>query len=261
MPPYLKGGNLENNLKDINPTRPARPVRRNDQLIILGTAQSMARTPWDQKNKYDYWACSPVLTHEVSDGKYIDAFFEMHTRSTWQRIKDFLNDYVKKINPNVIIYMQRKEEEIKNSKQFPIKEIQEMVHHEKLGKYYTSTIAYMIALAIYAGYKKILMYGCHMAAEEEEYSMQRACVEAWLNYGLGVGVDYWSPGDSEVMKCSYLYGYEEEKSLLLKVMNMKPKLKMALTELEKTEKKAHDETMQQLGGCILIDKLINILKK
>ena len=120
----------------------------------------------------------------------------------------------------------------------------------------------MIALAILKKYKQIIMYGCHMSADEEEYSRQRSCCEAWLNFGLGKGVDYWLTPATDVMKCSYMYGYEGEKAIYLKLCGVHTGVKKALKEeYEPKYLKARDEMNQQKGGDLFCEKFKRLIRE
>lgn len=54
-------------------------------------------------------------------------------------------------------------------------------------QYFTNTIAYMIAYAVYKGATEIEMYGVALLLEYE-YSDQRPCIEFWIGYAMGKGV-------------------------------------------------------------------------
>ena len=100
-----------------------------------------------------------------------------------------------------------------------------------------------------------------MASNEEEYSMQRSCVETWLAFGWGRGVDFWLPEESDIMKSTYLYGFQQEQGLLLKVITAKKGLELAerqlLNELEQTKQKY----WMQKGAVVHMEKFANDLKK
>jgi hypothetical protein len=236
-------------------------VKKNNKVIILGTASSLARTPWGRTD-YDYWACSPVLSYDLAFGKKIDTVFEMHQRQHWdtESIKKMLSDFIR-INPESKVFMQKQYTEIDGSIEYPLQDVQDFVKHEKLGKYLTSTIAMMVALAVMYEYERIELWGCHMSSTEEEYSKQRACVEAWLNYGLGKGINYWLTPESEVMSSKYIYGYEQQKDVEITLLQFKEGLAAAKRELDKDEQKAHDANMEQSGALKMIDKLIKALIK
>ena len=157
--------------------------------------------------------------------------------------------------------MQQKNEQIKNSVAYPIEEIQSFINHPRMRKYFTSTIAYMIALAIMKGYQEIEMYGVHMASTDEEYSMQRSCVETLLAFGWGREVNFYLPDESDIMKSSYLYGYQQEKGFLLKAINLRNSLKNGENNLEQKLKKVEEEYWEQKGGRKALDYFVNELKK
>jgi hypothetical protein len=234
-------------------------IKKNKKVILLGTANSLKITPWDA-NDVDYWACAPVVTHEPAKGHRIDVLFEMHYMEYWLTILERLNE-IAKDNPNTTIFMQQKVSQINNSVAYPLKEIQEFASHPKLRNYFTSTIAYMIALAIYLGYEEIDLYGIHMAADEEEYSLQRSCCEAWLNFGLGRGVGYWLPDESSIMSSDHLYGYEQNKSILLDLMHYQEGYQNGVTELEKKLKDLEMQLHQQQGAVLAAKQMIKKYRK
>ncbi len=235
---------------------------KNKKVILLGTAGSLVDTPWGKHDKYDYWACGSVISHVVSKDKQMDAIFELHGREYWnvENVKKLYKEYNSKF-PKSLVYMQEHNKEIKGSLEYPLEDIKNMAGHYLLKKYQTSTISYMIAMAILKGYEQILMYGCHMSSDEEEYSRQRACCEAWLNFGLGRGIDYWLTPDTDIMKCSYMYGYDGDKAIYLKLCGIHVGVKNALKEYEGKYQKAWDEYNQQKGGDIFCEKFKRIIRE
>jgi hypothetical protein len=234
-------------------------IKKNKKVILLGTANSLKITPWD-KDEYDYWACAPVTTYKEAEGHRIDVLFEMHHMEYWLTITDRLNEIIDK-HPNTTLLMQQEVPQIKNSKAYPLKEVQEFASHPKLRNYFTSTISYMIALAIYLGYEEMDLYGIHMAAEEEEYSLQRSCCEAWLNFGLGHGVGYWLPDESSIMSCDHLYGYEQNKGVLLELMHFQEGFQNGVNELEAKLEKLKEEVWTQKGAVLGIKQVVKKFKK
>lgn len=239
--------------------KPEWDVKKNKTVVILGTAGTLITTPWDDPER-DYWACAPVITHDPSKGHRIDVLFELHHMEYWINIIDRLNLYMDE-NPKSIIFMQNKNGPIKNSVKFPIAELQGSIGHPLLAGYFTSTIAYMIAMAIFMGYEKIELYGVHMSSDEEEYSGQRSCCEAWLNYGLGKGVDYFIPEASDVMRNGYLYGYEQEKGIVLDLIHRKEGLVAGVDELKKRMEKILEDLHKNEGAVLDCEQLIREYRK
>lgn len=237
------------------------------ELILLGTASTLAVTPWD-KEKYDYWACAPVITHKPASGHRIDRIFEMHPMEYWTKIIERLNQFSKATGCEV--YMQHKYDQIEKSVEYPLHMIQDWIlkdhPYATLNKYFTSTIAFMLALAIYEAvelkkYSCLKLFGIHMSSEEEEYSRQRSCCEAWLNFGLGKGIDYWLPQEASIMQGGYIYGYEQEKGILLDLMHDKEAFEHGLEENKKLLEKEQKNYWMQEGAIRGMNQLISKYKK
>lgn len=230
-----------------------------ETVIIIGTAPTLNIVPWDNPDA-DYWACAPVITHPQHKGHRIDALFEMHPIEYWTTIIPRLNEYCAE-NKNCKIYMQQKFSQIINSEKYPLAEVQTSINHPKLRSYFTSTIAYMVGLAIASGYKKIELYGVHMASQEEEYSLQRPCLEALLALAWGRGIDFWLPDESDVFKSVVLYGYQQENGTLLKLIHVRDQIKNGEDALEDKLEALKEEYWVQKGGRLAIDKYIQDCKK
>jgi hypothetical protein len=72
--------------------------------------------------------------------------------------------------------------------------------------YLTSSTVYMIAYALLHGYQHIRLYGVDMAVDEHEYFLQRPCLEAWLGFARGRGVDIDVHESSPAFKSYYVEG-------------------------------------------------------
>jgi hypothetical protein len=76
--------------------------------------------------------------------------------------------------------------------------------------YFTNTVDYAIAFAIYRKYEKINMYGVNMALGSE-YSYQKPGVEFWCGVAIGKGIKVNVYGKySTIMKArdGMMYGYD-----------------------------------------------------
>lgn len=72
--------------------------------------------------------------------------------------------------------------------------------------YLTSSTAYMIALALLSGYEHIELYGVDMAVDDHEYFRQRPCLEAWVGFAKGRGVNVVIPPESPVLHSDFVEG-------------------------------------------------------
>jgi len=74
--------------------------------------------------------------------------------------------------------------------------------------YFSNTIDFMMALAIYRGKQEINLYGVNMA-HETEYASQKPGVDFWCGYAMGRGIKVKVYGNSAIMRSpdDLVYGY------------------------------------------------------
>ncbi len=76
--------------------------------------------------------------------------------------------------------------------------------------YFTSSVSYMLALAIYEGNTEIEILGVDLV-EDTEYAYQRPCMEYWCGIARGKGINLHIPRQSALLRHSYIYGQERVK--------------------------------------------------
>ena len=81
---------------------------------------------------------------------------------------------------------------------FPFKDIEEMLG----GHYFNNTISYVIAYAVYKGYKEIALYGMNFCTEAEQLIKQYENVRELIFFAKGKGIKITAPYD-EVMVQEY----------------------------------------------------------
>lgn len=135
----------------------------------------------------------------------------MHERGYVRGHYDWL-----KTQHNKPIYMQFVYSEIPDSKELPLVELYSTLlpglrrGNEKSVKYFTSTFAYMMALAIYEMFERIELYGFEMSGGDE-FVPQKACAEFWIGYALGRGIEVVLPEGSQ-LAWGPLYGFQGQGS-------------------------------------------------
>jgi len=89
--------------------------------------------------------------------------------------------------------------------------------------YFNNTISWMIALAILEGFKTIGIYGVDMATDGlpggGEYAHQRPSCEYYIGLAEGLGIEVLLPDESELLKCPYLYGWDNVSYLRTRLMS------------------------------------------
>jgi len=179
--------------------------RTKDKLAIVGYAPGRGETPFDDET-FDIALMNDLHLQGNWGGREVrwDLLFDMHhpeVMRTFSRGKSAHWEVLRKTKKPVITLSKIKD--IPASISYPIEEIVKAYN----SKYFTSTVSYQLAWALYMGYKEVHVYGVNFIGKEE-YEYQRASAEFWIGYLRGAGVDVYIPPSSCLMKAAFLYGYE-----------------------------------------------------
>ncbi len=95
--------------------------------------------------------------------------------------------------------------EVVTQANFPLEEIVEAFGTN----YFSNTICYMLALALYEGYDDIHMYGVYSGEDIIYLQKERPGVEYWLGIANGIGVDVTIHGNHRLLTTDtgFMYGY------------------------------------------------------
>jgi hypothetical protein len=74
--------------------------------------------------------------------------------------------------------------------------------------YFTNSVAWMVAHALYEGVSELFIAGMNMDSPSE-WMDQKACLEYWIGYAEGQRVKVTVSPDSQIGKSSYLYGLQD----------------------------------------------------
>ena len=190
-------------------------------VAIVGShPATRENVPWDDPS-VDIWVFNEACTNvRAKDDpalwvKRCDAVFQMH-------IPGVYHSPVNRSDPHhwewlqqsheFPVYMQATDMAVSACQVYPLAEIANellsslTIEQAQLRGYFTSSIAYAFALAIYQEYGRILVYGVEMSSESE-YFYQRECIAFWIALALGHGVqvDLYS---AKAIFEHPLYGYD-----------------------------------------------------
>lgn len=178
--------------------------RIKDKCAIVGFTDHRVLAFALPRDEWEVWGINEL--HKVHDVALFDRWFEVHQR------KDLDTDapHVEALGKmDIPVYMQQHHPDIAPSVAFPRDELKKF-SVEKLGRvYFTSSIAWELALAIKMGFKEIHIYGVDMA-QDSEYARERNCCEAWLGVAAGAGIKIYLPPTSDLLKCIGEYGFGDE---------------------------------------------------
>jgi len=173
-------------------------------------------TPFDRKDEYEFWGVNN-LYHTLPNEPWT-RWFEIHSITfeggKWlrrggpefrgQKVDQYLEGLSKLPCP---VYMQASNPLVPNAVPYPLKPIV-----DRFGDYFTNTISWEIALAIFEGFKEISVFGVDMAVDSE-YFWQRPSVEYFVGLARGEGITVVVPDTCDLLKTRFLYGFQEKQEL------------------------------------------------
>jgi len=206
---------------EIPPVRLASPLK----IALVGTAPSSRDLAPFKDPTWTIWACSPGNAHGVIPRW--DVWFEVHSNLLWQEAASYGPPYVEWLKQQTCpIYMQDSSL-IPNATPLPIKELV-----NEFGKYFfTSSFAYMLAMAIRAGAKEIALFGIDMASKDE-YMQQRPGGHYFMQKAAERGIIVKVPYESDLAQPPPLYGYDDSTPFKRKIHVRRGELASRLAQME-----------------------------
>src|SRR3972149_3673472 len=188
------------------------------KVCIVGANRiTLPFVDWEQSNT-DYWLFNETGAHPAF--KRCDGVFQMHVEKIWRNPgnTNFAGHYEWLQQPHDYpVFMQDVFADVPASVKYPLDEICETLlpniarKSGKPVKYFTSSAAYALALAIYKGYQEIEICGVEMTSDTE-YFAQRDGVTFWLGIATGRGIKV-TLQDKSILLRAHLYGYTGEVTL------------------------------------------------
>lgn len=211
---------------------------RREQVAILGFASSTLGEAPVHDEAWEIWGLNQLWNMIPR----WDVWFDLHP---WH---DTLPDH-----PHVSwlrqqtkpIVMQRHIPDVPASIPYPKDEI---VSH--FGTYFTSSIAWMLALAIAQGYPVIGVWGVDMLGDGE-YAFQRACCDYYIGYARALGRTVILPHGSALARSQGLYGYDY----------VEPWSQRRAKRLAKRLRILHDQKDEALKAIYMLDGALAELKE
>lgn len=187
------------------------------KVCIVGSNKlTLPLVDWGQDA--DYWVFNEMAAFPWA--KKVTGVFQMHVPAIWRNTKNtnHAGHYAwLQEKHGYPIYMQDAYPDVPDCEKYPFDEICAALLpglSRKSGegvRYFTSSAAYALALAIYKGYKEIEIVGIEMASDTE-YARQRDGVTFWMGIAIGRGVRV-TLQDKSLLLRGHLYGYTGEVTL------------------------------------------------
>jgi len=181
-------------------------VKKADKVAIVGWAMpTRTKAPYSNE-AFDIWSCNELNMEDKTNR--FTAFFNLHTLEELHSLQDWgrRSAHLLKETLPVFTLEDYKSPEIPSGVPYPFEDVFKSFGNEK---YFTSSIAQQIALAIVYGYKEIHIYGVEMLLDSE-YRNQRACCEYYIGIARGMGIITYLPKECTILKSAWVYGLETE---------------------------------------------------
>lgn len=188
----------EDGVRKIKHTKPKRR-----KVCIVGFAENSRHLAWYDDPECEIWGVNQLYRFIPRADRWFQIHRDWNDKKKWADGTDLQSDLVAMPIP---VYMIGDEPDIPNSVAYPKEWVKEQLDcHE----YFTSTIAFMLALAIAEGFEEIGIYGIDLIIGRE-YHFEKACVEFFLGIAHARGIAYHLPSNSALLWQSHTYGYDQE---------------------------------------------------
>ena len=180
--------------------------------IVCGSPSSEFLAPFDDES-WEVWVLGNRFDRFSS--KRVTRIFEIHDDLT-QHASEYPQWLVDKGLP--LIVGEKFPIKEGNVVEFPFDACKELIGQD----YLSSSSAYMMGYAILQGATHIGIYGVDMATDDHEYFWQRPCMEGWIQFAKGRGIEVIIPNVSSIGKCSYIEGRDFKPNKRLSDMGLNP---------------------------------------
>lgn len=224
------------------PEPPPQIVAQPLKIALVGTAPSSRMLAPFNDPSWTIWACSPGNMNVLPK---VDAWFELHGNLHWPENQSYGLPYIEWLRRLTIpVYMQNHEYQVPNTQIFPM----EQMVNEFGPEFFTSSFAWMMALAISKGAKEIALFGIDMASRDE-YILQRPGFFYFRRMAEMRGIKVWAPNESDIMQHAPLYGYSDVTPFGRKCIARIAELKGRLEQM-RAERAKLDHNITYLEGAV-----------
>lgn len=191
--------------KNERETAQAAPARK--RVALVGFASSYKQAPFKDET-VEIWGLNELWRYLPRWTRW----FEMHPRAVFgsegDRGQAAHVAWMQTQDPSKPIYMIQPQPDIPGSVAYPLADMAARFFPGEPIPYFTSTISYMLALAIAEGFTEISLYGIDLAADKE-YAFERPAAEYLIGVARGRGITVTIAAGSALLKTDRLYGYDQ----------------------------------------------------
>lgn len=180
------------------------------KIALIGTAPSSRMLAPFNDPSWKIWACSPGNMNALPR---VDVWFELHSNLLWPEHESYGRPYIEWLKGQQFpVYMQD-QSLVPRATVFPRDELVAEFGDD----FFTSSFAWMMALAMKMGAAEIALYGIDMASRDE-YIQQRPGFYFFRHMANKRGIKVSAPHESDIMQSPPLYAYVDSTPFGRKIM-------------------------------------------
>jgi hypothetical protein len=180
------------------------------KVALIGTAPSSRMLAPFNDPSWQIWACSPGNMNTLPR---VDIWFELHSNLLWPEHESYGRPYIEWLKTQSFpVYMQD-QSLVSRATVFPRDELVAEFGDD----FFTSSFAWMMALAMKMGAAEIALYGIDMASRDE-YIQQRPGFYFFRHMANKRGIKVSAPHESDIMQSPPLYAYVDSTPFGRKIM-------------------------------------------
>lgn len=197
--------------------------------------------------EWEIWACSPG--NAFGQLPRVTRWFEIHGDLGWPENGKFeFQKYVDWLNEQDFLVYAQNRDFIKRATMYPL---DEMIAKHSL-YFFTSTFAYMMALAICEGAEEIGLFGIDMTLPGE-YAEQRPAMQHFIVMCMAMGIRVGAPDESDIMRPPPLYGWVDATPAGRKLHVYQSELEQKIKDAERLQRQAELDVALLKGASEGID--------
>lgn len=163
---------------------------------IYGTSRNLREAPPCPERDVEVWCSNGPTTIGLRLKRSVDdewtRFFNLHSKAHITGTYPSGWYYYQNKAHGRPIYLQKADPEVATSIAFPRKEVQQFfATSNKPMRYFTCSVCWLIALAIYEGFERIELWGFELrdTKPNSAYAYERPCVAYWIKQALDREID------------------------------------------------------------------------
>ena len=188
---------------DTTTFKDSRTTKNRTRVAIVGSGYTRDLCPFQDRD-LEVWG----INEGYLNMPRWDKWFQIHS---WDEIENNRKDpeHLAKLQAmKCPIYMQQHHDQIPNSVEYPLNEML-----EEFGEIFSSTLDYMMAMAIMGGYKEIELYGIELVSNTE-YTVQRPTFYYFMAVAKERGIKVVIPEQSKLKKpIVYAFQHKDVKNV------------------------------------------------